>query len=99
MRIGRAEDNDLVIDDLMLNCIEVVSASPAKAILMLRDGNETTRRHAMDRGIGVVARSAHVTIAWTDSSSPNAGSGGRPISLRAGALAGRRRAIVVIPSP
>ena len=46
---------DLVVDDLMLNCIEVVSGSPAKAVLMLRDGNDTTRRHAIDRGIGVVS--------------------------------------------
>ena len=46
---------DLVVDDLILNCIEVVSASPSKAILMLRDTNETAHRHATDRGIGVVS--------------------------------------------
>ena len=45
---------DIVVDDLVLNCIEVVSASPSKAILMLRDANDTARRHATDRGIGVV---------------------------------------------
>ena len=46
---------DIVIDDLMLNCIEVVSASSSKAILMARDANDGARRHALDRGVGVVS--------------------------------------------
>jgi hypothetical protein len=46
---------DLVLDDLQLNCVEVISASPAKALLLLRDGSQTALRdHALDRGIGVV---------------------------------------------
>jgi hypothetical protein len=47
---------DFVVDDQELNCVEVISASGAKALLMLRDGSLTTRREqAMSRGIGVVA--------------------------------------------
>jgi hypothetical protein len=46
---------DLVVDDLVMNCVEVVSGSAAKAMLMLRDEEPATRAHALDRGIGVVA--------------------------------------------
>jgi hypothetical protein len=45
---------NLVVDDLLLNCIEVVSASAAKALLMLRNGDTAVEKHAIDRGIGVV---------------------------------------------
>jgi hypothetical protein len=45
---------DLVIDDQMLNCVEVVSASTAKAILMLRSNDKAAHDHATNRGIGVV---------------------------------------------
>lgn len=45
---------DLVVDDLVMNCVDVVGASTAKALLLLRSGDEATRKHAMDRGIGVV---------------------------------------------
>ncbi len=45
---------DLVIDDLILNCVEVVSASTAKAVLLLRNGDKAAEKHAIDRGIGVV---------------------------------------------
>jgi hypothetical protein len=45
---------DLVIDDLMLNCVEVVSASTAKALLLLRNGDKAAEKHAIERGIGVV---------------------------------------------
>lgn len=45
---------DLVIDDLIMNCIEVVSASTAKALLLLRSGDTAAQTHAIDRGIGVV---------------------------------------------
>jgi hypothetical protein len=44
----------LVIDDLLLNCIEVVSASAAKALLLLRSGDTAVEQHALSRGIGVV---------------------------------------------
>ena len=44
----------LAIDDLLLNCIEVVSASTAKALLLLRSGDKAVEDHALQRGIGVV---------------------------------------------
>ncbi len=47
---------DLVIDDLIVNCVEVVSASPTKAVLMLRDHvPPSVATHALARGIGVVS--------------------------------------------
>ena len=46
---------DIVIDDLVINCVEVVSGSPAKAVLLQRDIEPTARKHALDRGIGVVS--------------------------------------------
>jgi hypothetical protein len=47
---------DLVIDDQQLNCVEVISASSAKALLMLRDPSlRQLRDYALSRGIGVVA--------------------------------------------
>ena len=52
--IANALRLDLVIDDLSMNCVEVVSASSAKALLMLRDNNPTAEQHATARGIGVV---------------------------------------------
>lgn len=45
---------DLVIDDLSINCVEIVSASPAKALLMLREEDTIAEDHATSRGIGVV---------------------------------------------
>lgn len=47
---------DVVIDDQFLNCLEVVGASQAKAILLIRTGDEELERQAIDRGIGVVHR-------------------------------------------
>jgi hypothetical protein len=44
----------LVIDDLLLNCIEVVGAATAKALLLLRTGDKPLEAHALQRGIGVV---------------------------------------------
>ena len=46
---------DIIIDDQVINCIEVTSAAPAKALLMLRSANPAAREHATDRGIGVVS--------------------------------------------
>ena len=46
---------DVLIDDLLRNCIDVVSGSAAKAILMLRDDDDTMKQHALNRGIGVVS--------------------------------------------
>jgi hypothetical protein len=45
---------NLVVDDLLLNCIDVVSASTAKALLLLRSGDTAVEQHALQRGIGVV---------------------------------------------
>ena len=46
---------DIVIDDQIMNCIEVISAAPAKALLMLRAADAVAREHASNRGIGVVS--------------------------------------------
>ena len=46
---------DLIIDDQLINCVEVVSAVTAKALLMLRTPDAAAREHATNRGIGVVA--------------------------------------------
>ena len=45
---------DLLIDDLVMNCVDVVGASTAKAVLLLRGGDKAMHQHATDRGIGVV---------------------------------------------
>lgn len=46
---------DLVLDDQIDNCAEVISASSAKAVLMLRDPRqEELRELATSRGVGVV---------------------------------------------
>ena len=46
---------DLVVDDQIVNCAEVISAGPARTLLMLRDADPTLAAHATDRGIGVVS--------------------------------------------
>jgi hypothetical protein len=46
---------DIVVDDLALNCVEVISGSNAKALLVARDQNAAERDSAANRGIGVVA--------------------------------------------
>jgi hypothetical protein len=50
---------NLVVDDLLLNCIEVVGASTAKAVLLLRSGDKAIEQHALERGIGVVPTLEH----------------------------------------
>jgi hypothetical protein len=45
---------DLLVDDQLINCVEVVSASTSKALLMLRSADAIARDHATNRGIGVV---------------------------------------------
>jgi len=45
---------DLLVDDLPLNCVDVVGGSATKALLVLRDADPATERHATERGIGVV---------------------------------------------
>jgi hypothetical protein len=47
---------DILIDDLFVNCAEVVGASTTKALLLLRAGEpQAVRDHALTRGIGVVS--------------------------------------------
>jgi len=46
---------DLVLDDQLINCVEVISTAPAKAVLVLRSNDPTARQHASSRGIGVVS--------------------------------------------
>ncbi len=54
--IANALHLDIIVDDQQMNCIEVISASPSKALLMLRDPAPTAERdRAIARGIGVVA--------------------------------------------
>jgi hypothetical protein len=46
---------DVLVDDQIHNCVDVVSASTAKAVLLLRDHPDTSiEDHATNRGIGVV---------------------------------------------
>ncbi len=46
---------DLVVDDQLMNCADVLGASTAKAVLVLREGEpDALRAHATARGIGVV---------------------------------------------
>jgi hypothetical protein len=58
--IANALRLDVVIDDQYLNCLEVIGASQAKAMLMLQMGDRSRDRdlgkEATDRGIGVVYR-------------------------------------------
>ena len=47
---------DVVVDDQLLNCVDVVGGSTAKALLLLRDAQDKTAQdHAVSRGIGVVS--------------------------------------------
>jgi hypothetical protein len=53
---------DLMIDDLMINCVDAVSASTSKALLLLRSGDQATQEYATDRGIGVVPTLAEALV-------------------------------------
>src|SRR5262245_37152726 len=46
---------DVVIDDQFLNCMEVIGASQAKGLLMLRIPDQDLHQQATDRGLGVVS--------------------------------------------
>ena len=46
---------DLIIDDQIINCAEVIGAGATKALLMLREPDQPARTLALNRGIGVVA--------------------------------------------
>ena len=58
--IANALRLDLTVDDQFLNCLEVVSASQSKAILILQmsdaERDQRLKQQATDRGIGVVYR-------------------------------------------
>ncbi|MGH9372499.1 MAG: hypothetical protein ACRD15_13285, partial [Vicinamibacterales bacterium] len=46
---------DLAVDDRMVNCLEIISASNAKAVLIARGASdERVRNAAESRGIGLV---------------------------------------------
>jgi hypothetical protein len=46
---------DIVVDDQIHNCVDVIGASTAKALLVQRDSaDQSVREHANSRGIGVV---------------------------------------------
>jgi hypothetical protein len=47
---------DLLVDDQLINCADVIGASTSKAVLLLRAGEPPALRdHALARGIGVVS--------------------------------------------
>lgn len=46
---------DLMVDDQPMNCAEIVGGATTKALLLLRDGSDGVRQHALSRGIGVVS--------------------------------------------
>jgi hypothetical protein len=54
--MARALRLDLAIDDRLINCMEVISASNAKAVLVARGDSEArVREGAESRGVGVVS--------------------------------------------
>lgn len=53
--IARSLRLDLAIDDRLVNCMEIISASNAKAVLITRDDQQRRMREAAEsRGVGVV---------------------------------------------
>ena len=53
--LARSLRLDVALDDRLVNCLEIISASNAKAILMARDASEAAVVEAAEsRGIGVV---------------------------------------------
>jgi hypothetical protein len=46
---------DLLVDDQLVNCADVLGASNTKVLLMLREEDPAIAKHATDRGIGVVS--------------------------------------------
>ena len=45
---------DIAVDDRLTNCVDIIAASRAKALLLLRNDDQTVRTQAQARGIGVV---------------------------------------------
>jgi hypothetical protein len=50
---------DLVVDDQFINCADVIGASQAKAILLMREPDQAMQDQATTRGIGVVRALEH----------------------------------------
>lgn len=46
---------DVFVDDRLLNCVDVIAASQAKAICLMRDNDVAAREQAYGHGIAVVA--------------------------------------------
>jgi len=47
---------DVIVDDQLMNCVDVVGGSTAKALLLLREEKDkSSQDHAVSRGIGVVS--------------------------------------------
>jgi len=46
---------DVVVDDRLTNCVDIIAASRAKAILLMRKDDAAARGQALARGIGVVS--------------------------------------------
>jgi hypothetical protein len=46
---------DIAVDDRLANCVDIIAASRAKAILLLRRDDQAVRDQALARGIGVVS--------------------------------------------
>src|SRR5882672_562469 len=46
---------DIAVDDRLTNCVDIIAASRAKAILLLRRDDQALRDQALARGIGVVS--------------------------------------------
>ena len=54
--VARSLRLDLALDDRMVNCLEIISASNSKALMILRPPAEPTAREAAEaRGIGVAS--------------------------------------------
>jgi len=45
---------DIAVDDRLTNCVDIIAASRAKAVVLLRRDDPTVRDQALARGIGVV---------------------------------------------
>ena len=45
---------DIAVDDRLTNCVDIIAASRAKAVLLLRRDDPTVRDQALARGIAVV---------------------------------------------
>jgi len=54
--VARSLRLDLALDDRIVNCLEITSASNSKAVMVLRNPAESTAREAAEaRGVGVVS--------------------------------------------